>query len=169
MNAMWVVESGLEVGEQVIIEGLQKVRPGVEVDPIVKAIEPITGTITELSNECTADMFSRIFMQRPQFAFVISIVITLGGLISMGGLPINLYPEITPPQVTANYPGASAQVVEESVLRLIESGPQICGVFFCISATELFISVSRTLMSISEKRLIYRHETDTEPVESSSE
>ena len=40
----------------------------------------------------------------------------------MGILPINMYPEITPPQVqvTASYPGASAQVVEESVLRLIE-------------------------------------------------
>ncbi|MBT6583311.1 MAG: hydrophobe/amphiphile efflux-1 family RND transporter, partial [Gammaproteobacteria bacterium] len=67
-------------------------------------------------------MFSRIFISRPKFAFVISIVITLGGLISMGTLPINMYPEITPPQVqvTASYPGASAQVVEESVLRLIE-------------------------------------------------
>ena len=67
-------------------------------------------------------MLSRIFIQRPKFAFVISIVITLGGLISMGILPINMYPEITPPQVqvTASYPGASAQVVEESVLRLIE-------------------------------------------------
>jgi HAE1 family hydrophobic/amphiphilic exporter-1 len=67
-------------------------------------------------------MLSRIFIQRPKFAFVISIVIALGGLISMGILPINMYPEITPPQVqvTASYPGASAQVVEESVLRLIE-------------------------------------------------
>jgi membrane fusion protein, multidrug efflux system len=49
MNAMWVVESGLETGEQVIIEGLQKVRPGVEVEPVSKTIDSITGTVTDLS------------------------------------------------------------------------------------------------------------------------
>tara|TARA_B110000902_G_scaffold261906_1_gene337673 strand:- start:363 stop:1493 length:1131 start_codon:yes stop_codon:yes gene_type:complete len=51
MNAMWVVESGLEAGEQIIIEGLQKVRPGVEVEPIEKTIDSIAGTITELTNQ----------------------------------------------------------------------------------------------------------------------
>ncbi len=67
-------------------------------------------------------MISKTFIYRPKFAFVISIVIILGGLISMGVLPINMYPEISPPQVqvTASYPGASAQVVEESVIRPIE-------------------------------------------------
>lgn len=49
LNAMWVVESGLETGEQVIIEGLQKVRPGVEVEPVSKTIDSITGTVTDLS------------------------------------------------------------------------------------------------------------------------
>ncbi len=67
-------------------------------------------------------MISYFFIHRPKFAFVISIVITLAGLISMGVLPVNMYPQITPPQVqiTAVYPGASAQVVEESVIRPIE-------------------------------------------------
>jgi len=67
-------------------------------------------------------MFSQFFISRPKFAFVISIVLTLAGLISMNLLPINLYPEIAPPQITINavYPGASAQVVEESVIRPIE-------------------------------------------------
>ncbi|MFT6901685.1 MAG: HAE1 family hydrophobic/amphiphilic exporter-1 [Colwellia sp.] len=67
-------------------------------------------------------MISKTFIHRPKFAFVISIVITLAGLIAMGILPVNMYPEITPPQVqiTAVYPGASAQVVEESVIRPIE-------------------------------------------------
>ncbi|NQZ87535.1 MAG: multidrug efflux RND transporter permease subunit [Colwellia sp.] len=67
-------------------------------------------------------MISKTFIQRPKFAFVISIVITLAGLIAMGLLPVNMYPEITPPQVqiSAVYPGASAQVVEESVIRPIE-------------------------------------------------
>ena len=73
-------------------------------------------------------MISKTFIERPKFAFVISILITLAGLIAMSLLPINMYPEITPPQVeiSAVYPGASAQVVEESVIRPIEE--QINGV-----------------------------------------
>lgn len=73
-------------------------------------------------------MFSHFFISRPKFAFVIAIVISLGGLISLGMLPVNLYPEIAPPQVKINafYPGASAQVVEESVIRPIEE--QVNGV-----------------------------------------
>ena len=67
-------------------------------------------------------MISKTFINRPKFALVISIVITLAGLISLYLLPVNMYPQITPPQVqvTAVYPGASAQVVEESVIRPIE-------------------------------------------------
>lgn len=73
-------------------------------------------------------MISKIFIERPKFAFVISIVISLAGLIAMGLLPVNMYPEITPPQVqiSAVYPGASAQIVEESVIRPIEE--QVNGV-----------------------------------------
>ncbi len=73
-------------------------------------------------------MISKTFIERPKFAFVISIVITLAGLIAMLLLPVNMYPEITPPQVqiSAIYPGASAQVVEESVIRPIEE--QVNGV-----------------------------------------
>jgi len=67
-------------------------------------------------------MISKVFIERPKFAFVISILITLAGLIAMTVLPVNMYPQITPPQVeiTAVYPGASAQVVEEAVIRPIE-------------------------------------------------
>jgi membrane fusion protein (multidrug efflux system) len=48
VNAMWVVESGLEVNDRVIIEGLQKVRPGVEINPVEKNVDPLTGTMTLL-------------------------------------------------------------------------------------------------------------------------
>ncbi|GGO69297.1 efflux RND transporter permease subunit [Bowmanella pacifica] len=67
-------------------------------------------------------MISKIFIYRPKFALVISIVITLAGLIALTQLPVNMYPQITPPQVQINavYPGASAQIVEESVIRPIE-------------------------------------------------
>lgn len=51
VNAMWIVEEGLESGEQVIIEGLQKVRVGVIVNPVLKMVNALTGTITEQKDE----------------------------------------------------------------------------------------------------------------------
>ncbi len=62
-------------------------------------------------------MFSRIFIERPRFAMVISIVLTLAGAIAVFSLPISLYPEITPPtiRVSAIYPGASAEVIANTV------------------------------------------------------
>ena len=62
-------------------------------------------------------MFSRIFIERPRFAIVISIVMSIAGLISVFSLPIALYPEITPPEivVSATYPGASAEVVARTI------------------------------------------------------
>lgn len=62
-------------------------------------------------------MFSRIFIERPRFAMVISIVLTLAGAIAAFSLPITLYPEITPPtiRVSAVYPGASAEVIANTV------------------------------------------------------
>jgi hydrophobe/amphiphile efflux-1 (HAE1) family protein len=68
-------------------------------------------------------MFSALFIERPKFAFVISIVITLAGLIALQALPVAQYPEITPPvvQVTASYSGASAEVVEQTVAAPIEA------------------------------------------------
>ncbi len=67
-------------------------------------------------------MFSQFFINRPKFAFVISIVITLVGLLSLGILPITQYPNITPPtvSVSAFYPGADAETVERAVIRPIE-------------------------------------------------
>lgn len=67
-------------------------------------------------------MISRVFIQRPKFAFVISILITLAGALALRILPVNMYPDMAPPQVqvTATLPGASAQVVEEAVIRPVE-------------------------------------------------
>ncbi|MGI9288431.1 MAG: efflux RND transporter permease subunit [Pseudomonadales bacterium] len=68
-------------------------------------------------------MFSLFFIERPRFAFVISILITLAGLIAIQSLPVAQYPEITPPQVTvsASYPGASADVVESTIASVVEA------------------------------------------------
>src|SRR5690348_18132813 len=67
-------------------------------------------------------MFSRFFIDRPIFASVLSIVITLAGAIAVWTLPIAQYPEITPPtvEVSAYYPGANAQVVADTVAAPIE-------------------------------------------------
>ncbi len=67
-------------------------------------------------------MFSAFFIDRPKFALVISIVIVIAGLLSLAGLPFAQFPEITPPvvQVTTTYPGASAEVVEQTVTTPIE-------------------------------------------------
>ncbi|RZU46751.1 HAE1 family hydrophobic/amphiphilic exporter-1/multidrug efflux pump [Fluviicoccus keumensis] len=68
-------------------------------------------------------MIARYFIDRPIFAFVISIFVTLAGLAAMRNLPIAQYPEIAPPvvQVTATYPGASAEVVAETVASPLEN------------------------------------------------
>ncbi|HEX7449624.1 MAG TPA: efflux RND transporter permease subunit [Pirellulales bacterium] len=67
-------------------------------------------------------MFSRFFINRPIFASVLSIIITLGGGVALFTLPIAQYPEITPPtvEVSAVYPGANAQVVADVVASPIE-------------------------------------------------
>jgi multidrug efflux pump len=67
-------------------------------------------------------MISRVFIDRPIFAAVLSIVITLTGGIALLSLPIAQYPPVTPPAVavTINYPGANAQVVSDTVAAPIE-------------------------------------------------
>ncbi len=68
-------------------------------------------------------MFSAIFIARPRLAVVISVIITLAGAIAMTQIPIAQFPDIVPPQiaVTANYAGASSEVVEATVAQPIES------------------------------------------------
>src|SRR4030095_11374415 len=69
-----------------------------------------------------ARMFCRFFIDRPIFAAVLSIFITLAGGLAVWTLPIAQYPPIAPPtvQVDCNYPGASAQVVAQTVASPIE-------------------------------------------------
>ncbi len=72
--------------------------------------------------------FSQFFINRPIFAGVISIIITLAGLIASQVLPVAQYPEIAPPTITitANYPGASAETLARTVAAPIEE--QLSGV-----------------------------------------
>ncbi|KKD58795.1 RND transporter [Grimontia sp. AD028] len=68
-------------------------------------------------------MLSKFFISRPKFAFVISIVMMLVGLISIKTMPVSEYPDITPPMINviAVYPGASAETIEEVVAKPIEA------------------------------------------------
>ncbi|MBX9797685.1 efflux RND transporter permease subunit [Sphingomonas sp.] len=73
-------------------------------------------------------MISRIFIDRPIFAWVIAILIMLVGLGGLMTLPIEQYPDVAPPQINirANYPGASAEILENSVTQIIEQ--QLTGI-----------------------------------------
>ena len=73
-------------------------------------------------------MISALFVDRPRLAIVISIIITIAGLISLTRIPLSQFPDIVPPQVlvSATYPGASAAVVEASVAQPLEA--QMVGV-----------------------------------------
>ncbi|MES1982513.1 MAG: efflux RND transporter permease subunit [Pseudomonadota bacterium] len=64
----------------------------------------------------------RFFIDRPIFAWVIALIILLGGTLALRALPVSSYPAVAPPAlaITVNYPGASAQIVEETVVSMIE-------------------------------------------------
>ncbi|NLS27540.1 Multidrug efflux pump subunit AcrB [Sphingomonas sp. S2M10] len=82
---------------------------------------------------------SRIFIDRPIFAWVLAIIVMLMGLAAIFSLPIAQYPDIAPPQVNirATYPGASAETVQNSVTQVIEQ--QLSGIdgllYFSSSST----------------------------------
>ena len=100
-------------------------------------------------------MISRFFIDRPIFAAVLSIFIVIAGLASMRALPIAQYPEIAPPVVTvrAVYPGASAQVLEQTVAAPLEN--QINGV-----EKMLYMSSTSTAQGVVEIQVTFDIGTD---------
>ncbi len=68
-------------------------------------------------------MFSKIFIDRPRFAIVVSVVMVLLGLLALAVLPVSQYPEITPPQISlkTTYAGANAEVLVDTVAAPIEN------------------------------------------------
>src|SRR6516164_7119531 len=73
-------------------------------------------------------MISAVFVDRPRLAIVISLVLTIAGLVSLYVIPVAQSPDIVPPQVsvTTSYPGANAGVVDATVAQPIEA--QVVGV-----------------------------------------
>lgn len=65
---------------------------------------------------------AKFFIDRPVFAWVLTILLSLCGLLAIFSLPVEQYPELTPPgvRISASYPGASAQTLENTVTQVIE-------------------------------------------------
>ena len=82
-------------------------------------------------------MFARFFIDRPVFAIVIALAITIAGILAVRSLPIEQYPSVAPPSLTisAAYPGADAETLEQNVTAVIE--PELNGVegFLYMSST----------------------------------
>src|SRR5574339_90192 len=92
---------------------------------------------------------SRIFIDRPIFAWVLAIVTMLAGIGAINALPIEQYPAIAPPQanIRASYPGASAETIENSVTQIIEQ--QLTGIdgllyFTSTSSSRGSVNISAT-------------------------
>jgi len=101
-------------------------------------------------------VFSRFFIERPVFAAVVAILITLAGAVALTALPVQQYPGITPVQVTvqATYPGADAQTLADSVAAPIEA--QINGV-------DNMLYMSSTSSSSGQLTLTVFFALDTDP------
>ena len=101
-------------------------------------------------------MFSRFFIDRPIFAAVLSIFITLAGYAAMRVLPIAQYPEIAPPVVTvrAVYPGASAEVLDQTVAAPLENA---------LNGTENMIYMASTSAANGVVQIQLTFEIGTDP------
>jgi hydrophobe/amphiphile efflux-1 (HAE1) family protein len=101
-------------------------------------------------------MLSKFFLNRPVFAWVIAIVIMAAGGLSIYNLPISQYPQMAPPSIaiTAFYPGASAETVENSVTQIIEQK---------MTGFDKMLYMSATSDSSGSSRLELTFEAGTDP------
>lgn len=97
----------------------------------------------------TGEIREGFFLRRPIFSTVISLIITLVGAIAITALPVEQYPNLTPPQVqvSATYTGASAEVIAETVASLLES--QINGVDNMIYMSSVSASTGSMSLTVS--------------------
>ncbi len=105
-------------------------------------------------------MFSKFFIERPVFAAVVSIIITLGGVLGLNNLGVEEYPNLTPPQisVSAVYPGADASTISNTVASPIEEA---------INGVEGLIYMKTTSSSAGTANINAYFEIGTDPLEAS--
>lgn len=103
-------------------------------------------------------MFSKFFIHRPVFASVISIIIVIAGIISMRVLPVEEYPQLTPPRIVvqAHYSGADAQTIADTVAAPLEEA---------INGVENMIYMQSTSSSSGEMSLSVYFDVGTDPQE----
>lgn len=101
-------------------------------------------------------MISRVFIERPRLAGVVSIVLMLAGILSIASLPIAQYPQVTPPEITvrASYPGADAEVLAATVAGPIEDA---------VNGVDNMIYMSSTSDSSGSYSLSISFEVGTDP------
>ncbi|CAM3388756.1 multidrug efflux RND transporter permease subunit [Campylobacter upsaliensis] len=101
-------------------------------------------------------MFSKFFIERPVFASVVAIIISLAGTIALYSLPVEQYPNLTPPtvSVSATYTGADAQTISESVAIPIEDA---------INGVENMIYLESTSSASGQMRLTAYFDIGTDP------
>ena len=101
-------------------------------------------------------MLSRIFIERPRLALVVSIIITLAGVLALLNIPIAQYPQITPPtvNVSAVYPGASAEVIADVVGGPLETA---------INGVDDMLYMSSTSSNAGQYSLTITFEVGTDP------
>ena len=95
---------------------------------------------------------SRFFIDRPIFAWVMAIMLSLGGVIAIRHLPLTPYPTIAPPAISINasYPGADAKTVEDSVTQVIEQNMSaLDGLIYMASSSTSDGSVNITLTFVT--------------------
>ena len=159
-----VVAGGLKAGEKVVVNGLQRVRPGMRVNAtavpmLADAQEP--GAAPPSSDPgtpgATTMRFSRFFIDRPIFAAAVSIVIFIAGAIAIFALPVSEYPEVVPPSIVvrAVYPGANPRVLAEAVAAPLEE--QINGV-----ENMLYVSSQATSDGALQLTVTFRVGTDVD-------
>ncbi|STD23429.1 multidrug efflux system protein AcrF [Enterobacter asburiae] len=110
----WLVTEGLKNGDRVIVSGLQKVRPG--------GNRRRHAGYHHNASRLRDDDMANFFIQRPVFAWVLAIILMIAGGLAILKLPVAQYPTIAPPAVaiSATYPGADAQTVQDTVTQVIE-------------------------------------------------
>ncbi|WP_431689182.1 efflux RND transporter permease subunit [Hahella sp. NBU794] len=109
------------------------------------------------ADDLSRQRLAEFFVNRPVFSWVVAIVVMLAGALGLMSMPVSQYPDIAPPtiMISANYPGASAEVVENSVTQILEQ--ELKGL-----DNLMYFSSRSSSSGAAEVMLTFRHGTDAD-------